>query len=780
MADAKTVKMKGRILRMFYKSPTFSTGEMKITKVLNSTAREDAKYAKFAGKIYCDVGDDVIVEGVWEVDPKWGAQLKVSGFQFDASLGREGLIQFLAKDSHFKGIGPAKAEKIVEAIEGMGGDFEDALEKVPVDQLAIQAGVKPDLIQTLKTEWFKRREMNRVMAELAQYEVSPGQAQALYEEFGPTVVGIVMRDPYWLIGRVRGFGFKRVDKIALGTGISRDHSSRLKHGTLWILSEASRDGHTHITTKGLVHDATKLLALNNKAEQEALGLAIKNMIANGELIRLKHDTIDALWDVRMHGIEASVAKMMIRNGAREQHLLWMEGRKAEWTLEDVRTEFPDLARKQAEAVLSAAKYRLSVITGGAGVGKTYTVDAICRLFEALGSDNIALCAPTGKAAKRMEESMNRSASTIHMLLQPAPTQTADGVKFLFQYNAKNPLVADLIVVDEVSMVDVRLFKDLLDAVDWERTVVVLVGDHNQLPPVGPGAVLRDIVMKGDICPVTVLDKVHRQAGELKESISAVLDGKLMKGHKSAEKSGGPLRPWYVLNQFPGTPGILNFVRYMIETRLAQYTRTIKSPDGNFDVHVDPIWDVQVLTPMRKGDIGVNALNRLIQRLHQAQYGVEVPQPKRPDEMPKLFLHDKVICTRNNYKVGVMNGAMGRVTMVTKSDDTLAVEFDGIGEKIFKGQDVKDIQLAYAMTVHKSQGSEYPVVLFVCHKSHAIMHHRGLLYTAVSRARNTAIIIGDAWGMRQCATKVQTDKRRTMMGLPNPEMNAALALQNSEK
>lgn len=767
-------QLKARILRMFFKSPTFSTGEIQVLE-----GESAGQKTKFAGALYAEIGDDVILEGEWFKDPKWGLQFKVASFQFDASPTRDGLVSFIAKDKRFKGIGESRAEKIVAAIEAMGEDFETALQNVPAEQLAIQAGLQPALIETLKKEWFQRAAMNRVMAELAAFQVSPGQAQRLFEDFGTGVVGIVQRDPYWLIGKVRGFGFKTVDKIALSVGVQRDHPSRLREGSRWIISEASREGHTFVTAAGLVHDATKLLCLDNEDEVQALKVALAAMVAEGDLVRAKLGDLDAVWDSRMHAIEKNVAESFIQHGRSRQFVLWREdGNRTEWTREDIHVEFPDLVTKQADAVMAAANWRLSVVSGGAGVGKTYTIDAICRMFEQMGIDSIALCAPTGKAAKRMEESMSRSASTIHMLLGPVFSKSESGeTKFKFNHGPGNPLPADLIIVDEVSMVDVRLFDQLFSAIDWERTVVVLVGDHNQLPPVGPGAVLRDIVNRQEMCSVTILDQVHRQAGELKENVSAVLGGSVARGHQKADKTGGAIAPWYVLSQFPSAEQVAGFIEYMVGVRLAQYTRSVRGPDGLISRPIDPIWDVQILSPMRKGDIGTVALNRMIQRIYQRKFGVEVAHPKKENERPKILVHDKVICTRNNYKIGIMNGAMGKVAEVSKEGDLVIVDFEGVGLKTMKGEDVTDLELAYAMTVHKSQGSEYPVVIFICHKSHGIMHHRGLFYTAVSRAREAAIVVGDSWGIKSCAEKIQTDKRRTMMGLGLADMEKAMTTFN---
>jgi exodeoxyribonuclease V alpha subunit len=381
-----------------------------------------------------------------------------------------------------------------------------------------------------------------------------------------------------------------------------------------------------------------------------------------------------------------------------------------------------------------------LVSGGAGSGKTFLVSAITRLYEERGL-RVVLAAPTGKAAKRIEQVVGREAMTIHRLL---------GFKGkAFTVGPENPIEADVIIVDEVSMVDVSLGWHLLRAVDLERTCVVLVGDHNQLPPVGPGNLLRDLIERRPI-PTVILDEVVRQAGVLKESSIAVLRGDV---RKTAPAGPDGRSPWMV---FGGLSDIMEAQRQV----LALFESVLVEELG-FDL----LADVQLLTPTRKGPLGVDALNVELQRVVQKKlWGVHVEPPK-PGRRPEFLLHDRVLQTRNNYDLGVMNGAIGVVTSVGPRRGQLRVRFEDVEVEITPENDaLKDLSLAYALTIHKAQGSEFPCAVVVIHKAHSFMHHRNLFYTSVTRARQVAILVGDHWGMRNCAEKEQVERRKTFLSV----------------
>jgi exodeoxyribonuclease V alpha subunit len=377
------------------------------------------------------------------------------------------------------------------------------------------------------------------------------------------------------------------------------------------------------------------------------------------------------------------------------------------------------------------------MTGGAGSGKTYAVSSITSIAERLELD-VVLAAPTGKAAKRLEEVVGHEASTIHRLLgYNGRTYSRD---------ALNPIEADILVIDEVSMVDVPLAWQLFQAIDRAHTAVILVGDHNQLPPVGPGNLLRDLVQSRAI-PTTVLTTIIRQAGVLKENSTAILDGEV---RPTTDVRRGARRPWYVIDKFTDSLDVRRMLLLLFDEVLQER------------LGYDLLRDVQVLTPMHKGPLGTVELNIELQRLLQWKLNGVAVADAEPGRRPYLYAGDKVIQTKNDYELDVMNGAMGVVSMAG-NDGSLIIDFDGRSVEVEANSDaVSNIQLAYATSIHKVQGSEFPCAVVVAHRSHSFMHHRNLLYTAVTRATDSVIILGDRWGIANCATKRQVDRRNTFL------------------
>lgn len=407
-------------------------------------------------------------------------------------------------------------------------------------------------------------------------------------------------------------------------------------------------------------------------------------------------------------------------------------------LDDVSSSVPqELNPCQRRAYLAAARHKAVLIAGGAGVGKSYVVGKIACLYADHGY-RVALAAPTGKAAKRIEQIVDMPAQTVHRLLKYNGHE--------FARNEESPLNCDVVIVDEVSMLDVPLCYRLFKAIDFTKTNLVLVGDHNQLPPVGPGNIIRDILSNG-LLPTVILDEVVRQAGLLKENSIAILDGRVAGNTETDEGR----KSWYLVDKYTEQADILNFIMLMYEKIL----------DEKLGYHI--VNSVQLLAPMKKGLLGVDNLNIVLQRLIQKKcHGVDVddvPAGRRP----KFYLHDKVIQLRNNYDLNVMNGSIGTIESYDADAGVYNILFDE-GETQVERDDMKDIALAYALTFHKSQGSEYECGIVIVHKSQSFMHHRNLFYTGVTRAKKTAIIIGDRWGIRNCAKHKITDRRRTFLSL----------------
>jgi exodeoxyribonuclease V alpha subunit len=377
------------------------------------------------------------------------------------------------------------------------------------------------------------------------------------------------------------------------------------------------------------------------------------------------------------------------------------------------------------------------MTGDAGSGKTYAVSSVTRIAECLELD-VVLAAPTGKAAKRLEELVGHEASTIHRLLgYNGRTYSCD---------ALNPIEADILVIDELSMVDVALAWQLFQAIDLSRTTVILVGDHNQLPPVGPGNLLRDLVQSRAI-PTTVLTQIIRQAGVLKENSTAILAGEV---RPTAGAGIRKRRPWYVIDKFTDSLDVRRMLLLLFEEILQER------------LGYDLLRDVQVLTPMHKGPLGTVELNLELQRLLQLKLNGVAVAEMDPARRPRLYAGDKVIQTKNDYDLDVMNGSMGYV-VTAGNDGSLVIDFDGRAVQIDSDSDgARSVQLAYVTSIHKVQGSEFPCAVVIAHKSQSFMHHRNLLYTAVTRAKESVIILGDRWGIANCATKRQVDHRNTFL------------------
>ena len=415
-------------------------------------------------------------------------------------------------------------------------------------------------------------------------------------------------------------------------------------------------------------------------------------------------------------------------------------------LDDILLSVPtDLNTCQQLAYLAAARHKAVLIAGGAGVGKSYVVGKIACLYADHGY-RVALAAPTGKAAKRIEQIVDMPAQTVHRLLKYNGHE--------FARNEESPLNCDVVIVDEVSMLDVPLCYRLFKAIDFTKTNLVLVGDHNQLPPVGPGNIIRDILSNG-LLPTVILDEVVRQAGLLKENSIAILDGRVAGNTETDEGR----KSWYLVDKYSEQTDILNFIMLMYEKVL----------DEKLGYHI--VNSVQLLAPMKKGLLGVDNLNIVLQRLIQKKcHGVDVddvPSGRRP----RFYLHDKVIQLRNNYDLNVMNGSIGTIESYDADAGVYTILFDE-GETQVERDDMKDVALAYALTFHKSQGSEYECGIVIVHKSQSFMHHRNLFYTGVTRAKKTAIIIGDRWGIRNCAKQRITDRRRTFLSLEGFKRNPA--------
>lgn len=713
------VAVRGLVETVYFASPRFSAGRLRT---------DEGERVSFAGGLMVKEDDAVVLHGTFERHPKYGRQLKVSRFTFDQRLDAAGLAHFLANHSNVEGIGPVKAKRIAEAF---GQDFDRVIDEEP-ERVAEVAKVSMATIESLREAWLATRNLNAAMTWLASFELTHHQVTALVEKFGNSVVTVLQADPYLLVREIAGFGFKRVDVVARKMGVPKEHVSRLRAGVTHCVAERLDQGDCWVEYEDLVGLANTLLVLDVADSRERIERALDGLIDEKALACVSLGGRFLVAKPAMYEMERDLAERLVRGRRGNPHF-------AESDADAIAAGNAGLNDPQRRALRAALRENLVVICGGAGSGKTYTVAAVTRAYEAAGK-SVVLAAPTGKAAKRIEQVVGREAMTIHRLLK------FDGHSFALGPDAQ--IAADVVIVDEVSMVDVPLASILVRAIDLTRTCVVLVGDHNQLPPVGPGNLLRDLIERRPIETV-VLDQVVRQAGLLKENSTAILRGEVAPSAPAVQARS----PWVVAGHLTD---VLDAQRYV----LGLFEGTLHEKLG-FDL----VTDVQLLTPTRKGPLGVDALNVLLQRLFQRKiHGIDVLPPE-PGRRPEFLFGDRVLQTRNNYDLGVMNGSIGIVRSVGPRRGDLVVRFEQ-GNVAYSAEedDAKDLSLAYALTIHKSQGSEFPCAVVVVHKAHTFMHHRNLLYTAVTRARQTAIVLGDSWGIRNCAQTEQVERRKTFLSV----------------
>lgn len=714
--------LRGIVETVFYSGPTFTAGRIRTP---------EGVLVNFAGKVFAQPNDPVRLEGQWTRHPKYGRQFAVEALGYDLEMDPNGLAHFLANHPGVKGIGPAKARRVADHF---GAGFDTAIRTQP-EAVAAVAKVPVESILALQRIWVANSDFNAAMTYLSRFGLTHYQVTTLVERFGSQVVPILERDPYVLMREISGFGFKRVDKIARKMGTPKDLPSRIRAGIQYCVLSALDDGDCWIEYEDLLDRANTLLIMDNLDSREVIERHLETLIAEGLLVSQPFERL-VVADPEIHRMEAELAEVLLTAHVASPHAVAdLEG------LLDA--EGATLNPEQRQAVKNALTYSISLMTGGAGSGKTYAVSTITTIAERLEL-NVVLTAPTGKAAKRLEQVVGHEASTIHRLLG------FNG--HTYAKDALYPIEADILVADEVSMVDVPLAWRLFQAIDRKKTAVVLVGDHNQLPPVGPGNLLRDLVKSRAIL-TTVLTHIIRQAGVLKENSTAILSGEV---RPTAEVKDGARRPWYVIDKFTDTGDVQRMLLLLFEEVLQER------------LGYDLVRDVQVLTPTHRGPLGTIELNIELQRLLQKKlFDFDVPDVEH-GHRPRLYPGDKVIQTRNDYELGVMNGAMGVVLAIDRKEG-LVVDFDGRPVEIGNGTDAAgNIQLAYATSIHKVQGTEFPCAVVVAHKSHSFMHHRNLLYTAVTRAQESVILLGDRWGIENCASKRQVDRRNTFLSFLLPQ------------
>jgi exodeoxyribonuclease V alpha subunit len=670
------------------------------------------------------VGEVLRLTGEWQLHPIHGRNFRVERFEPELPSTREGIERYLASGA-IRGIGPVTAGRIVDLF---GEESINVLDQSP-ELLREVAGISKKRLAVIEEAWQEQKQIRDLSMFLQDHGISAGLAARIHAAYGEEAVDIISRDPYQLAHDIHGIGFRTADSVAAHLGIPRTSPSRYVAGLKYVLSEATESGHVFLPRAELLSRGSKLL----QARREELEPALLEMLRRGDGV-VQGDTV---YLTPFYKAEAGSERLLRRLMNTPSPLTLDPRFNPE---EDVRragaSQGLELAPRQVEAAVQALREKVSVLTGGPGTGKTSTLRTV---IHALESQDIsyALCAPTGRAAKRVAETTGRPASTIHRLLEYQP-----GLN-VFGYDHVRPLPVDFVIVDEVSMLDILLFYHLLKAIPSESHLV-LVGDADQLPAVGPGNVLRDLIASETIPTVTLTDLFRQARGS-----QIVLAAHQVNRGEEPAIGNGPEHDLFFIDADPDER-VVEAIKLLLRERIP----------GRFGL--DPVDDVQVIAPMHNGVAGVTALNSEIQTLLN---------PPRPGILEinrgnRIFrVGDKVMQIRNNYDKDVYNGDLGRVTSVSVEDGTMGVNFtDGdVSRPVeYSASELDELVLAYAVSVHKAQGSEFPCVVMPLVTRHFMLLQRNLLYTAITRARQLCVLVGSRKALAIAAATDHGDRRNTAL------------------
>ncbi len=672
-------------------------------------------------------GTRIRATGALVVDPRHGQQFKADSLVPIEPNTLSGLEKYLASGL-IPGIGPALAGRIVSHF---GLNTLKVLDETP-GRLGEVQGIGRQRVEDVKRTWSEQRAVANIMVLLQSHGASPALAARIFKRYGDRAASVVQRNPYRLALEVAGIGFLTADRLARGLGISGDHPERAQAGVVHVLGQLADSGHTFSLRKELVASTVELLGIGDGHVEAAI-----DALQAAERVAVEHNRVSLS---RLDNAERDVATHLAR-------LLQSPARKL-GGLEAAVQRFEEktrvtLAPEQRRAIRAAAENKIVVVTGGPGVGKTTIVQAIVAVMDN-HSLAVRLAAPTGRAAKRLSDATERTATTIHRLLE------VDGKTGRFKRDAEHPIEADAIIVDEASMVDLLLAQSLMSAVPDEARVVI-VGDVDQLPSVGPGAFLRDVIESEKLTTVR-LTEIFRQAQESRIVVNAhrILCGKLPESSDPED----PNADFFTVARQDAEEA-REVVRQLVEERIPRR------------FGLDPVSDVQVLTPMHRGPVGTIALNALLQeRLNPSSTGFE-------SRGQQLGVGDKVMQIRNDYDREVYNGDLGRVIAVDREKKRLCAQFDG-REVDYDDTDLDSLTLAYATSIHKSQGSEYPAVVLPLLTSHFVMLSRNLLYTAVTRAKRLCVLVADPRALRLCLSDSRREDRNTRLAERLAEAAEAVA------
>ncbi len=672
-----------------------------------------------------DQGESLEVQGEYVEHPVYGTQLKVANYRIVPPEDAASMERYLGSGA-IKGIGPALAARIVKEF---GSDTFRIIEEEP-ERLAQIKGISENKAREIAILAEEKKDMREAMVFLQQYGISNTLAVKIYNTYGMSIYGIMRENPYKLAEDITGVGFRTADEIASKIGIHMDSDYRIRSGIVYILSQAAQEGHCYLEKTELLKRSAELLDL----DEEVLESQLANLMMEKKIV-IKEECVYAM---PYYYAELNCAKMLhdlnISMGG-EEGIPEAEEKKIENKIKEIEADLGiELDVLQRKAVLESIKNGIFLLSGGPGTGKTTTINTMIRYFEVEGMD-ILLAAPTGRAAKRMTEATGYEAKTIHRMLELNGALTEERKNIKFERNEENPLEADVVIIDEMSMVDLHLFQALLKAISV-GTRLIMVGDVDQLPSVGPGQILKDLIASSCF-PVVILKKIFRQAGESDIVVNA---HRINRGESI--KLDNKSKDFFFLER-SDVNVIYKHMVQLVSDKIPRY------------VEAAP-YDVQVLTPMRKGSLGVEVLNRILQ-----QY-LNPPDASKTEHIygEGIFrTGDKVMQIKNNYQLewevvsrygipvdkgmGIFNGDTGIIKEINDYSQTMVVEYDEKRLVTYAYAQLDEIELAYAITIHKSQGSEYPAVVMPILTGPGMLFNRNLLYTGVTRAKKCVTILGSS-------------------------------------
>ena len=693
---------------------------------------------------YINTGEFITAQGEFVKHAVYYMQFKVTSYEFRAPDDAASVRRYLSSGA-IKGIGEKMAERIVKTFDD---DTFRIMEEEP-ERLAEIKGISMSKAMDIANQLIDKKDIRKAMMFLQRYGIQMNLANKIFKRYGNGIYNILEQNPYRLADDIEGVGFKMADEIASRVGIKIDSDFRIKSGIFYVLNRATAQGHTYLTYDMLVRQVNELLLIDVQDYDKYL----MDLTMDKKIVVKVKDDVKCVYARMYYNMEANVAAMLNNLDVQiEEDQKFIDDRIARIedkdgiTLDDI----------QKEAVAKAVRNGLVIITGGPGTGKTTTINTIIKYFELEGLE-IRLAAPTGRAAKRMTEACGYEAQTIHRMLEISGgvsdgdrKSAAAGLSMFFERNEDNPLEADVIIVDEMSMVDISIMNSLLKAVPI-GTKLILVGDVDQLPSVGPGNVLKDII-QSDCFPVVKLERIFRQAAQSEIIINA---HKINRGEE------------VVLNKYSkdflfvhrnGADNIINAMKTLIKDKLPNY------------VGAD-VYDLQILTPSRKSNVGVERLNKIMQDFLNP---ADAMKQERQVGDVTFREGDKVMQIKNDYQLswekrsrygisteqgtGAFNGDTGVIERISTFDENVTVRFEDGRYVTYEFSQLDELELAYAITVHKSQGSEYPAVIIPMSQGPRMLMNRNILYTAVTRARKCVCLVGEEEIFRLMAGNVSESKR----------------------